>query len=184
MRICAVWSGHSSTFTTVYIDSVSHYENTPIQIYRKFHLQKLKVFKYKFWYFYIFAKNIDCEYSLEPPRVLEAVPTSTHNLWFWAEIRKIMYTSVKPSFTIWKWGLRGSKLYRYDFVMGQRRPRYRSAWRLSRACWSASCIRILSVRCASYMRFIWTISWTLVSFSSGRYIYIYTELWLIGLGFR
>ena len=25
--------------------SISHYENTPIQIYRKFHLQKLKIFR-------------------------------------------------------------------------------------------------------------------------------------------
>ena len=36
----------------------NHYENTPIQIYRKFQL----------WYFYISAQNIDFEYSLEPPR--------------------------------------------------------------------------------------------------------------------
>ena len=28
-----------------------------------------------------------------------------------------MYTPVNPSFTIQKWGLRGSKLYRYVFVM-------------------------------------------------------------------
>ena len=28
-----------------------------------------------------------------------------------------MYTPVNPSFTIWKWGLRGSKLYRHVFVM-------------------------------------------------------------------
>ena len=46
---------------------------------------------------------------------------STHNLCFCAEIRaeirKIMYTPVNPSFTILKWALRGSKLYRYVFVM-------------------------------------------------------------------
>ena len=36
---------------------------------------------------------------------------------FWAEIRKIMYTPVNPSFTIYKWCLRGSKLYRHVFVM-------------------------------------------------------------------
>ena len=29
-----------------------------------------------------------------------------------------MYTPVNPSFTIQKWGLRGSKLYRHVFVMG------------------------------------------------------------------
>ena len=50
-------------------------------------------------------------------RLDEAVLTSTHNLCFWAEIRKIMYTPVNHSFTIEKWGLRGSKLYRHVFVM-------------------------------------------------------------------
>ena len=44
-----------------------HYENTPIQIYRKFHLQKLKIFRYKNSnIFHISIKNIDCGYSLEP----------------------------------------------------------------------------------------------------------------------
>ena len=33
-------------------------------------------------------------------RTAEAVLTSTHNLCFWAEIRKIMYTPVNPRFTI------------------------------------------------------------------------------------
>ena len=54
--------------------------------------------------FHISAQNIDCGYSLEPPR-------------FWAEIRKIMYTPVNPSFSIYKWGVRGPKLYRHVFVM-------------------------------------------------------------------
>ena len=46
--------------------------------------------------FHISAQNIDCGFSLE------AVLTSTHNLMyvFWAEIRKITYTPIKPSFTI------------------------------------------------------------------------------------
>ena len=35
----------------------------------------------------------------------------------YAVIRKIMYTPVNPSFIIYKWGLRGSKLYRHVFVM-------------------------------------------------------------------
>ena len=39
------------------------YENMPIQIYWKFYHQKMKIFRYK-----ILLKNIDCEYSLEPPR--------------------------------------------------------------------------------------------------------------------
>ena len=46
-----------------------HYENTPIQIYRKFLLQKFKIFRYKNCViFHISARNIDCGYSLEPPR--------------------------------------------------------------------------------------------------------------------
>ena len=46
-----------------------HYENTPIQIYRKFYLQKLKIFRWKsLIFFQISAQNIDCGHSLEPPR--------------------------------------------------------------------------------------------------------------------
>ena len=51
------------------IEQKSHYENTPIQIYRKFHLLKTENFRTKnFDIFYISAQNIDCGYSLEPPR--------------------------------------------------------------------------------------------------------------------
>ena len=38
-------------------------KNTPIQIYRKFHLQKLKIFQIKNSIFRISAQNIDCGYS-------------------------------------------------------------------------------------------------------------------------
>ena len=42
----------------------------PIQIYRKFHLLKTENFQTKnFDIFHISAKNIDCGYSLEPPRI-------------------------------------------------------------------------------------------------------------------
>ena len=59
----------------------------PIQIYRIFHLQKKKkkIQVKNSDIFHISAQNIDCRYSLEPPQ---------------AEIRKIMYTPVNPSFTI------------------------------------------------------------------------------------
>ena len=67
----------------------SHYENMPIQIYRRFQLQKRKNFQIKLPIFYhASAQNIDCGYSLEPPRRL------------FSKIRKIMYTPVNPSFTI------------------------------------------------------------------------------------
>ena len=46
-----------------------HYDNTSIHIYRKFHLQKLKIFIF-------LLKNIDCGYSLEPPR------PKKHRLWY------------------------------------------------------------------------------------------------------
>ena len=47
----------------------AHYENTPFQIYRKFHVQNGKCSdKNSDVFFYISAQNIDCGYSLEPPR--------------------------------------------------------------------------------------------------------------------
>ena len=47
---------------------VIHYENTPIQIYWKFHHQKNWKFSDKNSdIFHIPAQNIDCGYSLEPP---------------------------------------------------------------------------------------------------------------------
>ena len=65
--------------------------------------------------FYISTENIACGYSLEPAR--RGSSNEYHNLCFCVEIRNIMFTLVNPSFTIQKWGLRGSKLYRYVFVM-------------------------------------------------------------------
>ena len=48
--------------------------------------------------FHVSAQNIDCGCSLEPPRwgISNEYPQSM----FWAELRKIMYTPVNPSFTI------------------------------------------------------------------------------------
>ena len=47
--------------------------------------------------FHISTQNIDCRYSLEPPR--RGGSNEYNNLCFWAEIRKIEYTPVNPSFT-------------------------------------------------------------------------------------
>ena len=58
-----------------------HYENMPIQIYRKFHLQKLKKIRLKNSdILYISSQNIDCGYSLEPPR--RGGSNEYHNLCF------------------------------------------------------------------------------------------------------
>ena len=77
-----------------------HYENTPIQIYRRFHLQKHKKIQIKtsIFFFHISAQNIDCGYSLEPPRRGGSYKYPQSMLW--AELRKIMSTPVNPSFTI------------------------------------------------------------------------------------
>ena len=79
--------------------SSEHYENTPIQIYWKFHHQNLKVFSDKNSdILHISAQNIACWYSLEPPR--RGGSNEYHNLCVWAEIIKIMYTHVNPSFSM------------------------------------------------------------------------------------
>ena len=59
--------------------------------------------------FLIFAKNIDCWYTLEPPH--EAVLTSTHNLCFRAKIRKNEYPC-KPQFYYLKVGCKGVYIIR------------------------------------------------------------------------
>ena len=65
-----------------------HYENMPIQIYTKISPPKNRKFSDKKLCFSYFCSKT------------EVVLTSTHNLCFWAEIRKIMYTPVNPTFTI------------------------------------------------------------------------------------
>ena len=85
-----VWGARSGLY---------HYENTPIQIYRKFTSKNYKIFRWKTLIFFIFLlKNIDCGYSLEPPR--RGGSNEYPQSMFWAEIIKIMYTPINPSFTI------------------------------------------------------------------------------------
>ena len=48
--------------------------------------------------FHISAQNIDCGYSLEPPR--QGSSNEYPQSMFLVEIRKIMFTPVNPSFTI------------------------------------------------------------------------------------
>ena len=63
----------------------------PIQHTAIFHAHKNDNFHLKICdcFFFIFAQNIDCGYTLEPPP--EAVLTSTHDLCFRAKIRKNVY---------------------------------------------------------------------------------------------
>ena len=76
-----------------------HYENTPIQIHREYHLQKSENFQIKnSSIFHTFAQNMDCGYSLEPPR--RGGSNEDPQSMFLSKIRKIMYTPTNPSFTI------------------------------------------------------------------------------------
>ena len=79
---------------------------------RSFDITKTRLFKYtenftiKKWkfseknsdIFHISVQNIDCAYSLEPPR--RGGSNEYLNLCFWADKRKIICTPVNPSFTI------------------------------------------------------------------------------------
>ena len=48
---------------------IDHYENMPIQIYWKFLPRKTENFQIKISHiFHVSVQNIDCGYSLEPPR--------------------------------------------------------------------------------------------------------------------
>ena len=60
MRFRELWNSPKARF---------HYENKPIQIYWKIYLQKTENFQIKISDIcHISAQNIDCGYSLEPPR--------------------------------------------------------------------------------------------------------------------
>ena len=108
-RVSSVRTCHISGFT------LAHYENTPIQIYRKFHFQILKVFKYKTFIFSHFCQNVDCGYSLEPPRRGDS--NEYQQSMFLSRNKKNNVYPCKPQFYYIKWGLGGSKLYRHIFVM-------------------------------------------------------------------
>ena len=77
----------------------NHYENMPIQIYRKIAAPKIENFQIKSSdIFQISAQNIDCGYSLEPPR--RGGSNEYPQCLFLSRNNKKMYTPVNPSFTI------------------------------------------------------------------------------------
>ena len=63
--------------------------------------------------FHISAKNIDCGYSLEPPRRGDS--NAYPQFMFWSKNKKIMYTPVNPSFTIQKWSFKDIKIIQACF---------------------------------------------------------------------
>ena len=87
----------------------SHYENTPIQIYRKFHLKKLNFFQIKNSdIFHISAQNIDCGYSLEPPR--RGGSNEYPHSMFLSRNKKNNVYPCKPQFYYIKVGFKGVKI--------------------------------------------------------------------------
>ena len=73
-----------------------HYENLPMHHTENFFSKK----KYQkmFDIFLIFAQNIDCGYTLEPPR--RGGSNQYPQSMFWAKIRKNRYIPAYPSFAI------------------------------------------------------------------------------------
>ena len=86
-----------------------HYENTPIQKYWKFYNQKRENFQIKNSnIFHISAQNIDCGYSLEPPRWggSNEYPQSM----FLSRNKKNNVYPCKPQFYYIKVGFQGVKI--------------------------------------------------------------------------
>ena len=91
--------------------SLCHYENTPIQIYRKFHLQKLKFFQIKNSdIFHISTQNIDCGYSLEPPRSRRGGSNEYPQSMVLSRNKKNNVYPCKPQFYYIKVGFKGVKI--------------------------------------------------------------------------
>ena len=77
----------------------NHYENLPMQYKEIFKVVKNENFLLKnFDIFLIFAQNIDCGYTLEPPR--RGSSNEYPQSMFWSKNKKNRYTPANPSFTI------------------------------------------------------------------------------------
>ena len=76
-----------------------HYANMSVQYTAIFHGCKNVNFQMKFFdIFLIFAQNIDCGYTLEPPQ--RGGSNEYPQSMFWSKNMKNMYTRVNPTFSI------------------------------------------------------------------------------------
>ena len=73
-----------------------HYANMSVQYTAIFHGCKNDNFQMKF--FDIFAQNIDCGYTLEPPQ--RGGSNEYPQSMFWRKNKKNMFTQVNPTFSI------------------------------------------------------------------------------------
>ena len=100
----------------------SHYENLPMQYTEIFLASKIEIFQPKnFDIFLIFAQNIDCGYTLEPPR---------HNLCFGAKIKKKIGIPLRTPVLLYKTvGFKGVNITRTCFHDEQNRTeQYKYMW--------------------------------------------------------
>ena len=112
-RTLYIWAGAQHILHITKTRLFKYTENFTTKKMAIFQIKKSDIFQ-------ISTQNIDCGYSLEPPRrggsneytqsMFEAVLTRTHNLCFRAEIRKIMYTPANPIFYYIKVGFKGVKI--------------------------------------------------------------------------
>ena len=87
-----------------------HYENTPFQTYWKFYNQKRQISdkKKKSDIFHIPPQNIDCRYSLEPPR--RGVSNEYPQSMFLSRNKKNNVYPCKPQFYYIKMGFKRVKI--------------------------------------------------------------------------
>ena len=91
-----------------------HCENMPMHYLLIFHGCKNDNFQMIF--FFILAKHIECGYSLEPPH-RGGSNEYPHSMCLAKIRRKKTNTPVNPSFTIYKWGVRGYTLFGHVCMM-------------------------------------------------------------------
>ena len=79
-------------------ESEAHYENMSIDYTAIFHGCKNDNFQMIFFFFFNFAQNIDCGYTLEPPQ--RGGSNEYPQSMFWSKNKKNMNTRVNPTFSI------------------------------------------------------------------------------------
>ena len=96
------WFSHNAAYislrsSSILVVVIIHYENMPMQYTDNILVVKNENFHWKnFDIFLIFAQNIDCGYTLEPPRRggFNEYPQSM----FWSKNKKNRFTPAYPSF--------------------------------------------------------------------------------------
>ena len=85
--------------SSIHGNTEPHYANMPVQYTAIFYGRKNDNFQMKFFdIFLIFAQNIDCGYTLEPPQ--RGGSNEYPQSMFWSKNKKNIFTRVNPTFSI------------------------------------------------------------------------------------